>query len=216
MNCPNCGLAAQESDKFCIGCGTPLRRPAPVEEVKESVREAAAAAPEEIKEAAKAAPETAAKELDRAMNEAEAAFAPAPVLTAEPVVPEAPAPVQQPVQPAPVQQPVQPAPVQQPAPVNGETCGCKTTKLDKPLSVWGYIWRILLFCIPILGIIPLFVMAFSKGVNKNSKHFASAILILILVALLAAIGGAIYLLITNDPATINEYINNLISNFKGA
>ena len=233
MNCPNCGLAAQETDKFCIGCGAPLRKPEP--EVPSPIEIPEAAPIEEAVNEAAALPQEAANELTDAVAEAEQVFAPEPVLKAEPVietpvietpvvetpvVPAAPvapvvpvAPVEQvkPVQPEPVK-PVQPEPVKPAAPVKPEQP--VRSKLDKPLSTWGYIWRIILFAIPVLGIIPMFVMAFSKGINKNSKHFASAILILLLIAFVLAIAGVIYLFCTHDPATINDMISNFINNFK--
>ena len=223
MNCPNCGLAAQETDKFCIGCGAPLRKPEP--EVPSPIEIPEAAPIEEAVNEAAALPQEAANELENAVAEAEQVFTPEPVLKTEPVfetpVVETPAVPAAPVAPAapaapvvPVEQvkPVQPEPVKPAAPAKAEQP--VRSKLDKPLSTWGYIWRIILFAIPVLGIIPLFVMAFSKGINKNSKHFASAILILMLIAIVLMIAGVIYLFCTNDPATINEMITNFINNFK--
>ncbi|MBO4562338.1 MAG: zinc ribbon domain-containing protein [Clostridia bacterium] len=82
-------------------------------------------------------------------------------------------------------------------------------KLDKPLSTWGYIWRLFLFAIPVLGLIPLFVLAFSHGVNKNSKHLASAILIMLLILVILLLVGAVVMLIFLDPMAIKEYIQNV-------
>ena len=39
----------------------------------------------------------------------------------------------------------------------------------KPLSTWSFIWRKLLFMIPIVNIVVLFVFAFAEGINKNSR-----------------------------------------------
>ena len=216
MNCPNCGLAAHETDKFCIGCGTALRRPVPPMEKPAPAEEPAAPAQaveklETVAEAAAEAAPAAEKQLESAVAEAEKVFAEEPVLKTEPVIPAPPAANE--VKPV-VNEPVRPVvnEVNPAAAKEAET----VSKLDKPLSTWGYIWRILLFSIPVVCIIPLFIMAFSKGVNKNSKHLASAVLILMLVCLVLALGFGIYLLCTNDPAVINDYINNLLNNFKAA
>lgn len=37
----------------------------------------------------------------------------------------------------------------------------------KPLSTWSFIWRKLLFMIPIVNIVVLFVFAFAEGINKT-------------------------------------------------
>lgn len=224
MNCPNCGLAAHETDKFCIGCGTALRRPVPPMEKPAPAEAPAAPAQaveklETVAEAEVEAAPAAEKQFESAVAEAEKVFAEEPVLKAEPVIPAPPAAnevkpvVNEPVRPV-VNEPVRPVvnEVKPAAAKEAET----VSKLDKPLSTWGYIWRILLFSIPVVCIIPLFIMAFSKGVNKNSKHLASAVLILMLVCLLLALGFGIYLVCTNDPAVINDYINNLLNNFKAA
>ncbi len=87
-------------------------------------------------------------------------------------------------------------------------------RLDKPLTTWGYIWRIILFSIPVLNIIPLFALAFSSGINKNSKRFASAVLILMLIAVVIGLAGLVYLLLTKDPSAIANYINRVIDAVK--
>lgn len=252
MNCPNCGLIANENDKFCIGCGTRLRKPEPP-------AEAIPPAPAEIEKALSSETTldesfTAIKsEADKIINEAEAKVEEAaetvaapiekaaeepvfvPVVT-EPVEPVQPAaPVQpepvfvpvitEPVEPVQPAAPIQPEPVIVPAaptipvesapaaPVEPEeeydNIGAVMTRLNKPLSVWGYVWRILLFALPIINIIPLFIMAFSSGINKNSKHFASAVLILMLIGLILLVGGVVYLLLTNDATTVNNFINSI-------
>ena len=52
----------------------------------------------------------------------------------------------------------------------------------KPLSTWSFIWRKLLFMIPIVNIVVLFVFAFAEGINKNSRSYARAALIGLLTA----------------------------------
>ena len=145
MNCPNCGLPAGENDKFCIGCGARLAAPVPPAEVE-------LPKPEEIPEAV----ENAVPEVEEVKAEVTKA--------AEEVneVLEAPSPVVQPApEPVPAAVPVIETPAPKPeASVNAAPVVVEHTdeaepaqkpgKLSKPLSVWGYFWRILLFSLPIV------------------------------------------------------------------
>ena len=207
MNCPNCGLAAGENDKFCIGCGTRLAVPVPpAEEAKPEV------VPEHITENIEKAVEDINPEDE--VKEA-AAEAPSPVIPPVPEpAPEPAEPVKEPEVPAPAV--IDPKPLEDiPVKIEYEDEAKETetapvmNRLNKPLSVWGYIWRILLFSLPILNIIPLFVMAFSRGINRNSKHFASAVLILMLIALILCVCGLAYVIITTEPAVINDFFGKL-------
>lgn len=224
MICSKCGFVAKDNDRFCIRCGSPLRMPEPP--VKEAPVEEPAPAAEPIEEPIPAEPEIEVPEV-----EVPEPVPAEPVRIAEPVPEPIPEPIEEPIPepvpepiPEPVPEPV-PAPAPIPEPVKAEPkkaepiaepekpadCCCK---LDKPLSVWGYLWRIVFFSIPVLCIIPLFIMAFSSGINKNSKHFAGAVLILKLIAVLAAIGICIYLLLTTDPAVISNYINTTLEKIR--
>ncbi|MBQ1817628.1 MAG: zinc ribbon domain-containing protein [Clostridia bacterium] len=172
------------------------------------VKEAAA----EIKEAAEPVREMPVVE-DPPMPEVpvEPARAEAP---AAPVIPVKPAEPVKPVIPVKPAEPVKP--VEKPVKADAAAeAACEDSRLEKPLSVWGYIWRIVFFSIPVLCIIPLFIMAFSSGINKNSKHFAAAVLILKLVAVLACIGILIYILLTTDPTVISNYINQTLEKLRG-
>ncbi|MCR5808071.1 MAG: zinc-ribbon domain-containing protein [Clostridiales bacterium] len=131
--------------------------------------------------------------------------APAPEPEPTPVF-EEPAPMPEPdpvIAPEPVKEPepiIAPEPVTAPAP----------SKLDKPLTTWGYLWRMFIFALPILGLIPLFVCAFAQGINKNSKGLSRAILIGLLVVLVLAIAGVIALLcIVRDPAIVKDYLKGI-------
>lgn len=42
----------------------------------------------------------------------------------------------------------------------------------KPISMWGYLGYQLLFAIPVLGWIMLFIFAFGKDENINVRNFA--------------------------------------------
>lgn len=69
----------------------------------------------------------------------------------------------------------------------------------KPLSTWSFIWRKLLFMIPIVNIVALFVFAFAEGINKNSRSYARAALIgLLTAAVLFAVAAVLCYLYTNE------------------
>lgn len=59
--------------------------------------------------------------------------------------------------------------------------------LNQPLSVLGYIGTMIVFAIPIVGLIMMFVWAFGSNVNKNRKNFAIAALIMGVVAIILSI-----------------------------
>ncbi|MBQ1684089.1 MAG: hypothetical protein II072_01095 [Clostridia bacterium] len=69
----------------------------------------------------------------------------------------------------------------------------------KPLSTWGFIWRSIVFCIPVIGIIVMFVMAFAKGINDNSKSYARSCLIFLLIAVIILIVAAVLCYIFREP-----------------
>ena len=209
MNCPNCGLAANENDKFCIGCGTRLRVPdapaeriAPLEsQIPEPIEEPAAAVEPEPAPAVEPIPAPAVESIPAPAVE------PEPITVSEPIAANVVEKAEEPV--------FEPAPAVQTPPVEveyeKEPAAPVMNRLNRPLSTWGYVWRILLFLLPIINIVPLFVMAFSKGINRNSKHFASAVLILMLICLILCVCGLVYLLLTTDAGTINQFISNLFS-----
>ncbi|MCD6321655.1 MAG: zinc-ribbon domain-containing protein [Clostridiales bacterium] len=60
--------------------------------------------------------------------------------------------------------------------------------LIKPLSIGSYIGIIILMAIPIINLIMLLVWSFSDTVNLNKKHYAIAVLIMILVSILITVG----------------------------
>lgn len=67
-----------------------------------------------------------------------------------------------------------------------------TQSLTDPLSVGQYLLMFLLFCIPIVNIILLFMWGFGSNVNLNKKNYARAALIISAIMLgLWIIGGSI-------------------------
>lgn len=57
----------------------------------------------------------------------------------------------------------------------------------EPLRVGQYIGMLLLMCVPILGIILLFVWSFGGSVNLNKKNYARAMLIVCAIGLILSI-----------------------------
>ena len=68
----------------------------------------------------------------------------------------------------------------------------------KPLSTWAFVWRSIVYTIPVIGLILLFVFAFAKNVNENSKSHARSKLIFALIAAIVAIAGTILFFIFKD------------------
>lgn len=71
----------------------------------------------------------------------------------------------------------------------------------RPLSTWGFTWRTLLFCIPVVNLIFLFVFAFADGINENSRSYARSWLILLLVGVILFVIGAVLCYIFRDSIT---------------
>lgn len=83
----------------------------------------------------------------------------------------------------------------------------------KPLSTWSFIWRKLLFMIPIVNIVALFVFAFAEGINKNSRSYARAALIGLLTAavLFAAAAVLCYLYTDEIIGWVRSLVEKLMS-----
>lgn len=129
-------------------------------------------------------------------------------------IPKAPEPVQPPVQEPPKPQPyVNPAATVAPAVAAKKEKKKRDMTPCKPLSTWSYIWRSIVFCIPVIGIIVMFVMAFAKGVNENSKSYARAWLIFLLIAVIILIICAVLCYIFREP--LLDWLGTTIRNFIG-
>ena len=210
MICPNCGHVAKDTDKFCEKCATrlipiPAAAEAAAEEAVEEVGEQAAAAVDTVEETAAAAVEAV---------EEKAAEAEADVIRAVEEAPKAPEPPAAPVyEPKPEEKYVytcggmQPERIEEPVKAAEEPVCCD--RQNKPLNAWGYLWRMALCAIPILGIIPLFVFAFARGINKNSRGWARAILIILLIFVILLVCGAVLLLIFFDKEQITGFIDRV-------
>lgn len=155
--CTNCGRMLNENARFCPECGVQLKQAVTPSE-QPPVTENEYTQPFEVQ-----APEREeAKEIPLQPVEEE----PAVFCTAEPEQPE------QPQQPARQEPPVQPA--------------FECRKEDNTAwisSVMSYFGLMLLFSIPVVGLIACIIMSFTLK-NKNTRNFARAALIFIVVCLL--------------------------------
>ena len=214
MICPNCQAEMPEGMKFCSSCGTPLAAPAPetvneaasqVQEVIEDVPSASfdpgapIAVPkqkEEIPEVSSEIPEVVPEiaPVENVMPEypqinqapaAEPAVAPVPVAAPAP----APAPV-----PVAVPSPIELSPETMAAPVyssNPNPVPVTEPKSDdieqKPLKTGTAFFLMLLFAIPVVGLISSIILSAAGKKCKSRKSFARAVLIwkilLIIIAL---------------------------------
>lgn len=78
----------------------------------------------------------------------------------------------------------------------------------KPLSPWAYFGYNILFAIPLVGLICLFIFAFSnQNINRRNfarSYFCSLIIAVVLVVLIAFVGGSCL------SAIIGSGANNLL------
>ena len=192
MICPKCGHEAKDTDRFCVKCATKLVPSA------DEIEAAAEAAANEIsqQEAQYMQEEPAAYEPESpsTLNEAFSEIPAAPLPETVPAVSESYA-----AAPAP-EAPESPE-ISEPVTLNKVE---KSSGNCKPLTTWGFIWRILLFMIPIFNMIPLFVFAFASGINKNSRSFARAVLILMLIGVILVLGGIAALFVIYNGQGIIE------------
>ncbi len=56
----------------------------------------------------------------------------------------------------------------------------------KPISMWGYFGYMILFAIPVVGIILLLVFSFGGTRNINLRNFARSYFCLLIIALILA------------------------------
>ena len=71
----------------------------------------------------------------------------------------------------------------------------------EPISMWGYLGYSILFALPIIGIIMIFVFSFSKDENINVRNYAKSYI------LIYVIGVILYLILA---LCFKEQIQDLI------
>ena len=166
MKCPNCGNELNEDAKFCVECGMPVTEP--FEEIAESVE--------------KNEPEAAAVTAEEPVKE-------------DDLVPEDPVPEEEPEKTVPPESDdntVEPAALPPSEPKKEPVTVVSGTDSRLLLSSAQYFFLILLFHIPVIGLIFLFVWGLGRPKNLSLKRFSLAVLILRLIGwllmLLCAVG----------------------------
>ena len=191
--CTNCGAQIAEAKKFCENCGA-------------KVEQAAAPEPEQKQEQA-------------AVKEPEPPAAPKIQLQLEPNLDfeepkPPPAPQPPPPQPQPQYQPQQftpPPPVVTPA----YTAALSEAPPPKnspytPTGTLAYMGLMILFNIPLIGLIASIVLAFTSK-NVNRRNYGRAVLIFFIIQFVLSIGLAIFFWIV--WAQIAGYFSDLISEY---
>ena len=173
--CPVCQKLVNDETKFCYYCGASLLTPA------------AQPAPE---------PEAAAAPEPAPMPEPEPIAAPEPEPMPEPEPVAAPEPAPAPI-PEPVRAP-EPAPVVIPTPApEPEKNGVIVNATDSRslMTTAGYIFTTILFHIPVIGLIFMFVWGCGRPKNLSRKRFALACLLMRLIGVILVLSVAVFLLI---------------------
>lgn len=203
--CPVCQKLVNDETKFCYYCGasllTPAAQPAP--------EPAPMPDPEPMPEPAPMPePEPVAAPEPETMPEPEPAAAPepAPIPIPEPIRAPEPQPEPEPVAapepaPAPIPEPVrapEPAPVAPPTPApEPEKNGVIVNATDSRslMTTAGYIFTTILFHIPVIGLIFMFVWGCGRPKNLSRKRFALACLLMRLIGVILVLSVAVFLLI---------------------
>ena len=197
--CPHCGTAVEDAVKFCFRCGYPFPvAPAHVPEAEPASQtecdpapagEASDSAPvnaEDVTAEACALAGEAASRADTAAEES--AFA------AEEPTPAVEAPV------------YAPAPAYTPAPTARQLPQQPQKRKDL-LTTVQYILLLLLFQVPVIGFVFMFVFGCGNWKNTSLKRFSLAVLILTLIALILTVSAMIvlYIVFVDDmPAILDR------------
>ena len=203
VTCSQCGASVLEGKKFCGSCGSPMG------ESNEPAQDVTV--------------------IDKPFSEAPSTAQPPPSTQIPPPPAQSsaytsPPPSPQPTRTAPYtsqpQQPQQPPRYTQ-APYYGSQSSQQTGGIDaqppkgSPYSVastLSYIGMMILFCIPLIGIISCIVMAVSTG-NLNRRNFARAMLILIIIGVVFSVVIGIFFLMAWAHISSNfmQFINEATS-----
>lgn len=204
--CPVCQKLVNDDTKFCYYCGASLLTPEPAAEEPAAEPEPVEIVPEPVEapvaEAPVPEPEPEPVEAPEPVvipaPEPEPVKAPEP----EPVKAPEPEPVKAP-EPEPVRTPepvVIPTPVKEPEPVKAPEpektdVVVHATDSRSLMTTAGYIFSTILFHIPVIGIIFLFVWGCGRPKNISLKRYALAWLIMRLLCVVFLLSFAVFVLI---------------------
>lgn len=178
MKCPNCQAELKDTAKFCTECGTPI--PA-----AEAIPESPAAPSEELMQATPEEPIAAPAEASALEPTQEPVAVPAPTPEPEPEAPVAEQPASEPAK-------------------EPESGFASVTDSRLLLTTAQYFWLTVLFHIPIIGFIFLFVWGCGKPRNLSLKRYSLAILVMRLLGWLLYLALTVLLLLG---------MNNMIPGF---
>jgi hypothetical protein len=200
MFCENCGNPIPEDSKFCLNCGAKTEG---VEAGGEVIQETTTVTDEIVTEKI---PDTeTVLQTEQQPAPAEQQPAPTELIQSEPqpkpvppvVQPKPVPPVVQPKLAKPAPKPEAPRYAQEPVDQNqnyqqtNAPMQPEITKKDKPLPTWKFVGILLLGGIPIVNLIMILVWSFGKSWNRNTKSYARAVLILLIISFLLTIAAVI-------------------------
>ena len=179
-HCPFCGSELDDDAKFCGECGRLLQEEVPA--AAETCTEPAAEEPVTAPEAAEAAPE-APVAAEPAAVPAEPAVVPAPVVTEQPKA--------------------------EPAASGDMPVITQVPSRKQMLNTFQYIALSLLYAIPVIGLIFLFIFGAGHPKNVSLKRFSAAMLILRLVFWIVLLALLIVAMVRNGRL-LSEALGQLI------
>ena len=78
-------------------------------------------------------------------------------------------------------------------PYYNQNAGAYIPESHRPIGAWGYIGYNLLFSIPLVGIIMLFVFAFGGTGNINLRNYSRSFLIVMLITLVLWVLSVVFI-----------------------
>ena len=104
------------------------------------------------------------------------------------------------------------SPNRRPTPAPQPIQSAAPTVADPPVSTAGFFGMMLLFSLPVIGWLACLVMAFVPS-NQNIKHFARAMLIWLLIALILT--GIVAFAVTIMMQSVTPYIDQFTNGLSG-
>lgn len=175
--CPYCGSDLEDQAKFCVECGKLIPEGAPIPQAAPAKPAAAPAAPAAAQASPQAAPQAARPAAPQAAPAAARPAAPQQQKAPVQAMPAAPQAVTEASEDLPV--------ITQMPPRN------------QMLSIFQYIALSLLYCLPVIGLVFLFLFGAGHPRNASLKRFSAAMLILRLLFWIVVLALAIVAMVRN-------------------